>query len=196
KQIVIDGFVTGEGGIKMSKSLGNAVDPLEIVKEYGTDALRYYVLRELHPFEDSEFTLEKFKSAYNANLANGLGNLVSRILKMTSSYGVVPENNVYEEEKELTKDYHTHLEHYEINKAADEIWKLITGLDLAIQREQPFKTIKTDEIKTKEFLRYCLGRLFVIAHMLAPMMPKTALVIKDAVKKNISLKTPLFPRKP
>ena len=78
RTVIVNGFVTGEGGIKMSKSLGNVVNPLDIVKEYGTDALRYYVAREVSPFEDSPFTLEKFKEAYNANLANGVGNLTNR----------------------------------------------------------------------------------------------------------------------
>ena len=67
----------------MSKSLGNTVDPIELVAEYGTDALRYYLTREISPFEDTPFTKEMFKDAYNANLANGLGNLVSRVMTMS-----------------------------------------------------------------------------------------------------------------
>jgi methionyl-tRNA synthetase len=79
--IVINGFINS-GGQKMSKSLGNVISPYDVVNEYGTDALRYYVCRELSAFEDSDMTMEKFKESYNANLANGLGNLVSRIMKM------------------------------------------------------------------------------------------------------------------
>jgi len=79
--IVIDGFINS-GGQKMSKSLGNVISPFDIVNEYGTDALRYYVARELSTFEDSDVTMEKFKESYNANLANGIGNLTSRIMKM------------------------------------------------------------------------------------------------------------------
>ncbi len=70
----------------MSKTIGNVVDPLAVIKEYGTDAFRYYLAREIDPFEDGDFTEEKFKQAYNANLANGLGNLVSRIMKMSQTY--------------------------------------------------------------------------------------------------------------
>jgi methionyl-tRNA synthetase len=84
--IVYHGFITGEGGIKMSKSIGNVVNPAEIVKEYSADALRYFLLREISPFEDSPFTMERFKEAYNANLANGLGNLVSRIMTLAEKY--------------------------------------------------------------------------------------------------------------
>jgi methionyl-tRNA synthetase len=82
--IVVNGFITS-GGQKMSKSLGNVISPVDIVREYGTDAFRYFVARELQPFEDSDFTLERFKEAYNAKLANGIGNLVSRIMKMATS---------------------------------------------------------------------------------------------------------------
>ena len=83
--IVYHGFITGEGGIRMSKSLGNVINPSEVVKEYGTDALRYFLLREISSFEDSPFTMERFKEAYNSGLANGLGNLVSRVMNMVVS---------------------------------------------------------------------------------------------------------------
>jgi methionyl-tRNA synthetase len=66
----------------MSKSLGNVISPSDLINEYGTEAVRYFLLRHLHPFEDSDFTLERFKEMYNANLANGLGNLVARIMKL------------------------------------------------------------------------------------------------------------------
>ena len=70
--VVVNGFINS-GGQKMSKSLGNIIEPIDIVNEYGIDMLRYYLLRELSPFEDSDVTLEKIKNSYNANLANGLG---------------------------------------------------------------------------------------------------------------------------
>src|SRR5690606_35159309 len=79
KQIIIHGFINVDGQ-KMSKSLGNVVNPLDLVNRYGTDSLRYYLLRHVPPFEDGDFTEEKFKEIYNANLANGLGNLTSRIM--------------------------------------------------------------------------------------------------------------------
>ena len=85
-QIVVNGFITGEGGIRMSKTLGNVIDPRDVVSEYGVDALRYFLLREVSSFEDSPFTLERFKDAYNSGLANGLGNLASRILTLSEKY--------------------------------------------------------------------------------------------------------------
>src|SRR3990167_3784755 len=126
KQIVIDGFVTGDGGVKMSKSLGNTVDPLEIVNEYGTDALRYYCARELHPFEDSPFTMERFKESYNAALANGLGNLVSRVLKMAEANGIwidLPEQPVDWAKLDLE------LDSFDIKKFCDTICERIERSD-------------------------------------------------------------------
>jgi methionyl-tRNA synthetase len=81
KTIVINGFIQS-GGQKMSKSLGNVINPYDVVSVYGKDVLRLYVAKELSWSEDSDMTMERFKDAYNANLANGLGNLVSRVMKM------------------------------------------------------------------------------------------------------------------
>ena len=78
KQIFIHGFITANGQ-KMSKSLGNVVDPFELVEKYGVDAVRYYLLREILPTEDGDFTYEKFEQRYNSDLAGGIGNLVARI---------------------------------------------------------------------------------------------------------------------
>src|SRR3989338_756560 len=142
--IVYHGFITGEGGIKMSKSIGNVINPNDIVKEYGTDALRYFLLREISSFEDSPFTMERFKEAYNANLANGLGNLASRILTLSSKHlekcPEIPEHSIPQE----WKDY---LNKFEINKAVDFTWKEIGELDKFIQEAEPFKVVKVDAEK-------------------------------------------------
>jgi len=81
KQIFIHGFITVDGQ-KISKSLGNVVNPIELVRKYGTDPVRYFLLSKIHPFEDSDFTIEKFEDAHNSDLANGLGNLVARVAKL------------------------------------------------------------------------------------------------------------------
>lgn len=193
KQIVIDGFVTGEGGIKMSKSLGNVIDPLEIVKEYGTDALRYYVLREVHPFEDSPFTMDKFKEAYNAHLANGLGNLVSRVMKMAESNGVV-----LDEKSAPALDEKKHAEYYdsfEINKVCDDIWLRIQETDKFIQEYQPFKTVKTDKEKGTQQISFCLASIWHIAKALEPILPDTSTAIRDGIMKGKMPEKPLFMRK-
>ena len=81
KQIFIHGFITSNGQ-KMSKSLGNVVDPFELVEKYGTDAVRYFLLREITPTEDGDFTYGKFEARYNSDLASGIGNLVARVITL------------------------------------------------------------------------------------------------------------------
>ncbi len=190
--IVVDGFVTGAGGVKMSKSLGNVVDPRDIVSEYGIDALRYFVLRELQPFEDSPFTLEQFKLSYNANLANGLGNLVSRVMKMASTNLVepikIPENNI-------PQNYKDAIESFDLKKAADIVWAEIGELDTMIQTTAPFKLIKTDKEKAIEIISELAVRLYNVACMLAPLLPETSEKIKDIIKNNSMPEKPLFMRK-
>ncbi|MBU6232550.1 methionine--tRNA ligase [Patescibacteria group bacterium] len=201
KQIVIDGFVTGDGGVKMSKSLGNTVDPFEIVKGYGTDALRYYVARELHPFEDSPFTIERFKEAYNAHLANGLGNLTSRILKMATANEIKFDEAhakalaASDEIVEIRRRYVEGLERFDIQSASNAIWDLITATDKIVQEREPFKKIKTDKAAATEDIKELLARLQAIGGMLAPILPETGAKIVDLVEKNQMPESPLFMRK-
>jgi methionyl-tRNA synthetase len=201
KRIIIDGFVTGEGGVKMSKSLGNTVDPLDIVKLYGTDALRYYVTRELAPFEDSTFTLDKFKDAYNAHLANGLGNLVSRTMKMATSNEVKFDLEISkklmasEELIFIDKKYHDGFEKYDLQMASNAVWELISATDKIVQERQPFKKIKTDKVGAEADIKELLARLHLIGTMLLPILPETSSKIIDLVENNKMPEAPLFLRK-
>jgi len=194
KQIVIHGFIMS-GGQKMSKSLGNVLDPFEFVKNYSTDALRYFIVRHIHPFEDSDVTEEKFRNAYNANLANGLGNFVSRVMKMAETFLDSPVVVVDETFDEVFKgEYKYLMERFEHQKAADVIWNRIGELDKYIQENEPFKTIKVDENKAKNDIVYLVGGLQGIAHALTPFMPETAEKIKTAIQEN-KKPLPLFERK-
>ncbi|MFA5934906.1 MAG: methionine--tRNA ligase [Candidatus Paceibacterota bacterium] len=191
KTIVINGFITGAGGIKMSKSLGNVVDPIELIEEYGADAVRYYLAREVSPFEDSPFTKEMFKDAYNANLANGLGNLVSRVMKMAETN---LEKPVEIAEKTIPQEYFDLLEKFEIQKATDMIWQKVSDLDGLIQKEQPFKLVKTDKEAGIKIIEFLARELYTIGRMLNPIMPETSKKIKDLVKANKVPEKPLFLR--
>jgi methionyl-tRNA synthetase len=195
KTIIIDGFVTGDGGIKMSKSLGNTVDPFELVKEYGTDALRYFAARELHPFEDSPFTPEKFKSAYNAGLANGLGNLVSRVMKMATANNIILDKKYFDNDleklsynNEFIRKYFKGIEGYNLKEASDAIWEEIACEDLLIQENQPFKLLKSENSKDKEkgitTVESCLRSLFEISLILEPFLPETSMKIQSLIKEN------------
>ncbi|MFM2357652.1 MAG: hypothetical protein RJA61_389 [Candidatus Parcubacteria bacterium] len=190
--IVIDGFVTGEGGIKMSKSLGNVINPYDIVKEYGTDALRYFVLRELNSFEDSPFTVELFKSAYNANLANGIGNLTSRIMKMAETNLDKPPSI---SPLDLPPDYISSIDNFDLQRVAHITWHYISELDRKIQETQPFKMVKTNPEEAKRIINDLVVGLYLIANMLVPLLPQTSEKIKEAIKANKMPETPLFLRK-
>ena len=188
--IVVDGFITS-GGEKMSKSLGNVVSPVEIVEEYGTEALRYHVAREFSTFEDSDFTLEKFKESYNANLANGLGNLVSRIMKMSQDNEVV--TLIY---KNNTIDNFSYLmERFEIKDAMDLIWQKIQNLDRRIAEEKPYQVVKNDLVEGKVIIQTLVQELFLIAKYIEPILPETSAKIIELIKANKSPETPLFARK-
>ncbi|MFZ2831544.1 MAG: methionine--tRNA ligase [Minisyncoccia bacterium] len=199
RELLIHGFITS-GGKKMSKTIGNVLNPEEFIAEYGTDALRYYFAREISPTEDGDLTREKFKEVYNANLANGLGNLVSRTLKMAEQYfgGVVTGdatrvppidskvtavdtlgdiagmNIPYIITNDILPRYHEHMQRNEINKAADVIWELIGHLDQFITDYEPFKLVKTDRLAAEAIIWGLLYGLRDVGMMLAPMMPKTA----------------------
>lgn len=198
RQIVIDGFLTGDGGIKMSKSLGNVINPVDVVKEYGTDALRYYLLREASPFEDSPFTLEKFKEAYNSGLANGLGNLVSRVMKMATSNNIIFNStiikpNLEDDKHEVKND--EYIKEFNLKAAMDNIWSIISYADMTIQKNEPFKMIKTNREQAVIDIQALLYDLFVISKLLSPFLPRTAEIIKDCVLNNKMPDQPLFLRK-
>ncbi len=191
-QIVINGFITADGGVKMSKTLGNVVDPVEIVREYGTDALRFFLAKEISNFEDSPFTIERFKDAYNSGLANGLGNLTSRILTLSEKY--LLECPELEEQTDVI-EYFKFFEHFEINKAVEYVWNEIGELDKSIQETEPFKVVKVDEAKGKELISEMVRKLYRIASMLGPVLPETSLVIQKLIKENKKPEKPLFLRK-
>ena len=207
KTILVHGFITF-GGHKISKSLksaGHISDPIELINEYGADSLRYYLAREVSLFEDSPFTLEHFKDVYNANLANGLGNLVSRTLTLSEKY--LTQAEVSSMEVGLTpagskSDFHTALDqqlsfykNFEIKKAADAIWEKIGELDKFIQEEEPFKIIKIDEKKGKELILKMVSGLYLISCMLEPVMPSTSNLIKKLIQENKKPDQPIFLRK-
>ena len=195
KQIFIHGFVTS-GGEKMSKSRGNVIDPMEFVQKYGTDSVRYYLARHIHPFEDSDMTEVKFKEAYNAHLANGLGNLVSRIMKMAADYDLeveLPKPEGVIQGREFGEIFEA-LENYEFNKVADKLWAEIGRLDAEIQAEKPFNLIESDPKKARKIIADLVLKLWYLAISLEPLMPETALKIQDLIKKNKAPETPLFPR--
>lgn len=195
KRIVINGFITS-GGQKMSKSLGNVINPVDIVNEFGADALRHFVLRELSPFEDGDFTVEKFKESYNAGLANGIGNLASRLLQMALSYQIlIPSMPTFDEviSRPEFAEYTRAFESFDLKKAADLVWSTITTLDKSIQEKEPFKKIKVDKEGATKDLLEMLITLTYITVLMSPLLPGT---VEEITRAFVEKRKPtLFPRK-
>ena len=203
RQIIIHGFITS-GGQKMSKSLGNVADPYEILdklkakgldESQATDALRYYLLREIPTFEDGDYTWEHFVATYNANLANGIGNLTSRILKMAFNVDLVAESMKYE--FVVDGAYTKAMEEYCLKEVADFVWNKMSALDAYIQKNEPFKVAKINLEKAKEQITYLLNELFQISHFIRPIIPRTADRISVYLQKGNFGQDPgekLFPR--
>ncbi len=198
RHIIINGFITAEGGVKMSKSLGNVVGPDEVVSQYSTDVLRYFVAKELHPYEDSPFTWDRLKLAFNAGLANGLGNLTSRVLTMAKNNAVAYEIPELEKSSHYT-NLHTEvsalLSSFNIHGGINVIWEAITAADQHIQTTQPFKLIKEDKEKGLAIIKDLVERVYAIASVLSPFMPETSATILKLISEKTVPSSPIFMRK-
>ncbi len=191
KTIFIHGFLTVDGQ-KMSKSLGNVVDPFDLIEKYGTSAFRYYFLREISPTEDGDFSHEKFKERYNADLASGLGNLVARVITLSDKLPEVKtEKASLELKKEVEKTWKERdefLNDFKFNRALDSIWSLISYCDRLIDKEKPWE-------KSEKQLTVIGDLIFAlenIARLLNPFMPGTSEKIIGQVESQKS--DPLFKR--
>ncbi len=198
RHIVIDGFIIS-GGQKMSKSLGNVISPFDIIEQftgvtdYAEEVLRFVLLHDISSFEDGDITLESVKESYQANLANGIGNLTSRIMKMATTH---LDNGVRPEPHPFPKEYVDALDSYDIKKAIEYAMKEVASLDGYIQSTEPFKVIKVDVEKGKMLIEEMSGRLYTIARLLSPFLPKTSDAIKGHIMNHTMPEKPLFNRLP
>lgn len=175
--ILYHGFINIDGQ-KISKSIGNVISPYEVIDRYGTDATRYFLLRHVHPTEDSDLTWEKMDEWYTANLVNGLGNLTARILKMSETH---LEAEDFEPLDPTTLDAPDMLN---FQHGMDHIWSLVQRADERITETEPFKLIKTDPDTAKAILRELRAELLHIGRLLLPAMPTTSATIRQAVRAN------------
>ena len=198
QQIVVNGFITSDGGIRMSKTLGNVIDPFIVSEMYGVDVLRFFLLKEITSFEDSPFTMVRFLESYQANLANGLGNLVSRIMKMVVSYEVdyvLPtDEDLLEFDDAVPEGFKQKIDEFDLKSAMDDIWREVSGLDWLIQNKEPFKVAKVDMKAAQEIVAELATRLYIIGFLLQPFMPATAATIMELVKEKKIPEKPLFKR--
>lgn len=186
-RILINGFI-GVNSQKMSKSLGNVISPVEMVARYGVDPTRY-LLVNLGTFgEDSDVTFEKLDISYNANLANGIGNLCSRVAKMAEQIGLVNESG----EVEIPDEFRKLMDNFDLNETLAYIDSEVSNLDKYLATNTPWK--KEGEEK-KQILSVACQKISQISKLLSPFMPETAVKIQEHFSGQVkSFETGLFPR--
>lgn len=188
KKLLVHGFITS-GGRKMSKTIGNVVDPCEIIEKYGVEPLRYYLLSQIPTKDDGDFTIKRFEEVYQANLANGLGNLISRVAGMAEASATKFKKT---DKKSITNKVGGAIERYELNVALDLIWAQIKEADIYINNK---KVWELKGRKKEKALIELVEKIRQIAVDLKPFLPETAKKIeKQYAGSTIKTGKPLFPR--
>ncbi|MBL8159149.1 methionine--tRNA ligase [Candidatus Saccharibacteria bacterium] len=196
KKLLVHGFVN-VGGAKMSKTVGNVVDPIQIADEYGVDAFRYFFLRHIPTLDDGDFTWEKFETAYNTELGNELGNLVQRVASMVVRY----QNGMITQIAPAVHDtaqYQAAMTELRLNDAFDAVWDQVRQLNVYLEEVKPWALAKAGEKEAShlnEVLAYAAGSLVHIADLLLPFLPDTAESIRRTFTADvITTGDVLFPK--
>ncbi len=197
KKLFVHGYVT-VGGQKMSKTVGNVVDPLALAERYGADALRYYLLREVPAYEDGDYTEEKFIGRYNADLANGIGNFAARVTTLAASAGTLPTtletpDEVVLEIKRARERVDEAVRDFKFHEALAAVAALVSYGDGYVNTHKPW------ESKDKNVIFALVAILEDVAQLFLPFLPKTSETILAALERTsdgIAVKkvSNLFPR--
>jgi methionyl-tRNA synthetase len=195
RQILVFGFLTINGQ-KISKSLGNSIDPYELSDKYGGDALRYYLLSEISTFEDGDYSEDKFRNRYNADLANGLGNLVARLANLLEKNEITTELKINLEDKRI-KDVYASLQKamqdYRFNEALQIIWEKIRSVNEELSAKTPWKLEDKGEVAI--ILKPLAQDVLNLAYLLEPFLPYISKSITiQFQEKQIKKGEVLFPR--
>lgn len=196
KEVLVHGFVLS-GGQKMSKSIGNVIDPFSVIKTYGLEPVRYFLLSQVPIDSDGDFTEKRFKEVYNADLANGLGNLVARVAKLCETAGFSQMLSPSGQTAHLVhlKDYSQAFTQYRFSDALAVVWQKIARLDKYINEAKPWELQKANNPKLKAVLAHSVDQIQEIGALLEPFLPETARKIEKQFKNStITMLKPLFPR--
>lgn len=196
KQVFIHGYITADGQ-KMSKSIGNVINPYDLVAEYGTDATRLYLLGALPAWQDGDYSKEQFEILFATKLANGIGNLVSRVAAMIAkNFPEGIDRIEYEEGVILSAHLGNLVEEYDFREYVDFVWRVVDEANTKIQNEAPFTLVKTDRDGAKKSLSELAAMIRWIADALVPVIPETAAKIQARFASDIiEVGEPLFPRR-
>ncbi len=192
-ELVIHGFLTAEGR-KISKSLGNAPSPGPLIDRFGSDAVRYYLLRLGNPFEDGDFSERTFAAVYESDLVNGLGNLVSRILSLAVKSGIVQVNR--DQSPSLDREFDEACENCRPDEALAILWKRIATINRSIEEAKPWELLRRGSVtEAAAIVNHWLVQLKALTADLEPFLPETAGRITAALgKEPLNTIPPLFPR--
>ena len=200
KKLLVHGFIN-VGGAKISKTVGNTVDPNQVIDEFGLDAFRYFFSRHIPTLDDGDFTWEKLENSYNNELGNDLGNLVQRVASMVTKYQAGVIGDAPQTEHDMSA-YHAAMDSLEFNKAIDEVWHMVRSLNQYIENVKPWmiaKEIGKDpeaESHLAEVLAHCVGGLLQVADLLVPFLPTTAAAIHQTFESGViqATNSVLFPK--
>ncbi len=183
KSVFSHGFILNDGQ-KMSKSLGNIVDPFDLHKNYGSDTLRYFFLREVSFGHDGHYSHEAIMRRYNADLANDLGNFAQRSLSMVYKHceAVIPSCKLDNEHDQimleqaylLTEKVTFHMERFELHLALAAVWQVIAAANRYFDAQEPWKKQKTDKTRMQDILYVTTELLRVLAIVLQPFLPNAS----------------------
>lgn len=184
KQILVHGFITS-GGQKMSKSIGNVVDPFVYAEEFGIDPVRYYVLKEIPTTDDGDFSRDRFVGVYSSDLGNNFGNLVYRVFSMNEKYfaGKVMKKVMNDPVEavgainslsEYVEMYHRAIDRFDLKAALEIVWVLVNTGNEYVDRTKPWALAKTDMDGLAEVMYRLLELVRIIGVLLAPFLPNTS----------------------
>jgi methionyl-tRNA synthetase len=190
-EILVHGYLTIEGQ-KISKSLGNTISPSDACNAYGADALRYYLLRHIGSHRDGDFSWARYQEVYEHELANDLGNLVTRTTALGRRYGV-PDAAGSELAEGLASEVSRQIDEFAVHRALEAIWQVIAATNAYVNKTQPWQLAKQSD---KAELNSVLGELYAtlrcIGESLVPFLPETAQRLLQAL--TTSSAEQLFPR--